>query len=309
MKPLIIVNPSAAGGRAGRTFPAIRGVLERRLGEVDAVLTERGLHATELAAAAAGEGRRLVVAVGGDGTFHEVVNGVVAVGGDTRVGIVPIGTGGDFRRTLGLEHRLDVYVDALARGRERRVDVGRASWTAPGGHVESRVFVNILSVGMGGLVDRYVAKTTKAFGGKAAYMWASARALMGIRRGRLRCRVTLAGETREEQVHAYVIAVCNGRYFGGGMEMAPMARVDDARFEVVAMNAPSKLAFVAFSQRIYGGRHLSVPGVVHFACDRIAIDLDNDDARDVFLLDVDGEPAGRLPVTIELLPGALRLAA
>ena len=91
--------------------------------------------------------------------------------------------------------------------------------------------------------------------------------------------------------------------------VAPMARPDDGRFEVVAMDAPSKLAFVTFSRRIYDGSHLTAPGVQHFACDRIVIDLENDRARGVFLLDVDGEPLGGLPVEIEVVPGALKMRA
>ena len=104
-----------------------------------------------------------------------------------------------------------------------------------------------------------------------------------------------------------MIAVCNGRYFGGGMHVAPMARLDDGRFEVVSMDAPSKLAFAAFSRRIYEGKHLSAPGVQHFSCDRIAIDIENEGARGVFLLDVDGEPLGGLPLEVEVVPKALTL--
>jgi YegS/Rv2252/BmrU family lipid kinase len=306
--PLVIVNPRAGGGRAGRTFPQVRAVLERSLGPVDVAFTERRGHATELAGAAARDGRRLVIALGGDGTLHEVVNGVVAAPDGPTVGLIGQGTGGDFRRTLGLEHRLDAYVRALASGHERRVDVGRATFATEEGERASRFFVNILSAGMGGLVDRHVAGATRALGGTAAYLWASARALAEIKRGRLRCRVSLGGETSERAFDAYVIAVCNGRYFGSGMHVAPMARIDDGRFEVVAMGAPTKLAFAATSRRIYDGAHLSQPGATHFGCDKIEIDLENEDARDVFLLDIDGEPIGKLPVTIEIVRGGLRLA-
>jgi diacylglycerol kinase family enzyme len=106
-----------------------------------------------------------------------------------------------------------------------------------------------------------------------------------------------------------MIAICNGRYFGSGMHVAPMAKPDDGRFEVVSMDAPGKLSFAAFSRRIYDGRHVDAPGVQHFSCDRIAIDIENEPARSVFLLDVDGEPLGGLPLEVELLPGALSLRA
>jgi diacylglycerol kinase family enzyme len=119
--------------------------------------------------------------------------------------------------------------------------------------------------------------------------------------------VSLDGERHERTVDTYMIAICNGRYFGSGMDVAPMAKPDDGRFEVVSMDAPGKLAFAAVSRRIYEGKHLGAPGVQHFACDRITIDLENERARGVFLLDVDGEPLGGLPLEVELVKKALTL--
>jgi diacylglycerol kinase (ATP) len=305
----VIVNPRSGGGQAARTFPEVQGVLERRLGPLDVAATDRPGHAIDLARDAAKDGATLVVAVGGDGTLHEVANGVLDAGTETAVGYVGQGTGGDFRRSLGVEHRLDAYVEAIASGKTRRVDAGKLHYRAPDGAAGSRWFVNILSAGMGGLVDRYVADTSKALGGKAAYFLASTRALLACQRGRLRCDVSLDGETHERRVETFMIAICNGAWFGGGMHVAPMAKADDGRFEVVSMDAPSKLAFATFSRRIYDGTHLSAPGVQHFGCDRIAIDLENEGARGVFLLDVDGEPLGGLPLQVELVPKALMLRA
>jgi YegS/Rv2252/BmrU family lipid kinase len=307
--PLVIVNPRSGGGQAGRTFSEVRRVLERRLGAVDVAFTAQPAHAIELAREAALAGTELVIAVGGDGTLHEVANGVLdaGVGDRTGVGYVGQGTGGDFRRTLGVEHRLDAYVEAIASGRRRVVDAGKLLYRGPDGKQARRWFVNILSAGMGGLVDRYVSDTTKVVGGKAAYFWASARALVSCQRARLRCDVSLEGEQHQRSLETFMIAICNGQYFGSGMHVAPMASPDDGRFEVVSMDAPGKLAFAAFSRRIYEGRHLTAPGVQHFACDRIAIDLENERAREVFLLDVDGEPLGGLPLEVELVKRALTL--
>ncbi len=309
MRPLVIVNPQSGGGGARNRRRDVSALLERRLGPVDTLVTARHGHAIELARDGAHEGRTLIVAAGGDGTLHEVANGVLDAGRDTAVGYIGLGTGGDFRRTLGIDHRLDAYVNAIATGRDSVVDVGKVQYRRPDGTRGSRWFVNVLSAGMGGLVDRYVADTTKSLGGKAAYFLASARALAACERGRLRCTVGFGDEHHERRLETFMIAICNGRYFGGGMHVAPMAKPDDGRFEVVSMDAPSKLAFVGFSRKIYDGRHLSAAGVTHFGCDRIAIDLENDRARDVFLLDVDGEPLGGLPFEIELAPKRLRIRA
>jgi diacylglycerol kinase (ATP) len=156
-------------------------------------------------------------------------------------------------------------------------------------------------------VDAYVSDTSKAFGGMAAYFWASVRALSHCQRGRLRCEVALGADRKERRIETFMLAVCNGGFFGGGMHVAPTAKLDDGRFEVISMDAPSKLAFATASLRIYNGKHLSAPGVQHFACDRIKVDLENEEARQVFLLDVDGEPLGGLPVEVELVPLALTL--
>jgi diacylglycerol kinase (ATP) len=287
----------------------VRALLERRIGSVELQCTERPGHAIELARDAARDGRGLVVAIGGDGTLHEVANGLLDAGGGTSLGYIGLGTGGDFRRTLGIPHRLDAYVDAIANGRDATIDVGKARYRAPDGTTASRWFVNILSAGMGGLVDRYVADTTKSFGGRTAYLLASARALARCERGRLRCGVALGDEQHERRIDTYMIAICNGRYFGGGMHVAPMAKPDDGRFEVVSMDAPSKLAFATFSRRMYDGSHISAPGVQHFGCDRMTLDLENERAREVFLLDVDGEPLGGLPLDVEIVPKALKIRA
>ncbi len=305
--PLLIVNPVSGGGRAGRTATQMRSIVERRLGPVDVAMTGGPAHAIDIAREAVGLGRALLVAVGGDGTLHEVANGVIEGGGSAAIGYIGQGTGGDFRRSLGVEHRLDAYIAAIASGRERLIDTGRLRFRGSDGAKRTRWFVNIVSVGMGGLVDTYVSNTTKALGGKAAYFWASARALVHARRGRIRCDVSLGGNRHERRVDSLMMAICNGRYFGSGMHVAPMAELDDGRFEVISLDAPNKLAFAMSSRKVYRGAHLSAPRTVHFGCERIAIDLENDAARDVFLLDVDGEALGGLPLEVDLVPKSLRL--
>ena len=307
--PLVIVNPRAGSGRAGRAFDGIRTVLERRLGAVDVSFTERPAHAIDLAREAVRGGKKLLIAVGGDGTLHEVANGVLEAGAAASVGYVGQGTGGDFRRTLGIEHRLDAYVGAIAAGRERRIDVGKVSYDVSPGVRHSRYFLNILSVGMGGLVVRYVKDSSLALGGAAAYFVGSARALATCRRGRLRCDVRLEAESGQHVIHTFVFAVCNGSFFGGGMHVAPMAKLDDGRLDVISLDAPSKLGLVAVGRHIYRGTHVSLPGVRHFECDHLAIDIENEDARSAFLLEVDGEALGGLPLSVDLVPRALTFRA
>ncbi|MBM4375865.1 MAG: diacylglycerol kinase family lipid kinase [Deltaproteobacteria bacterium] len=309
MRPLVILNPNAQGGGTGRRSADLARVIAHHLGEVDIVHTERVRHAVELAEHAADEGRATVVAVGGDGTIHEVVNGLMRAkerGGATpRLGIVGQGTGGDFRRTLGLEHRLDRYCRAIASGKTREVDVGRASFRGHGGDDETAYFINILSVGLGGLVDRYIRESTRALGGSVTYFTATLRALARSEVGVVACRVYHHSEARDVRLSSRTIAICNGRYFGGGMEVAPMGEVDDGLFHIVSLGDAPKLEFFVRSLSIYRGKHIDHPRVEVFPCDAIELRLENERIAEEFPLDVDGEPLGRLPLRVEMVPRAL----
>ena len=218
-------------------------------------------------------------------------------------GIVPAGTGGDFIKSLGVPR--DTFAAAAAlKSPPRAIDVGRLRYVGDDGRPAVRHFINIASFGIGGLVDRYVNDGSKALGGKLSFAVATLKAGAAYKNASV--RLILDGGTPKEG-KIYNVAVANGRYFGGGMHVAPHAQVDDGRFEVIALDAPSKLAFAVFARRIYDGSHLTVPGVQRFACDRLTLDLENEDARSAFLLDVDGEPLGGLPLEVDVVPGALRM--
>jgi YegS/Rv2252/BmrU family lipid kinase len=252
-----------------------------------------------------------VIAVGGDGTLHEVAHELMRARDAgvklPRLGVVGQGTGGDFRRTLGLEHRLDRYCQVIASGKTRAVDVGRFWYRADDGAETQHYFLNILSVGMGGLVDRYVAGASRALGGTVAYLGASLKALARSEVGVLACKLGRNEERREIEIATRTIAICNGRFFGSGMEVAPMAEPDDGCFEVVSLGGAPKLKFMVSSLAIYGGSHIGKPGVEHHRCDRIEIDLRNEAIRDEFPLDVDGEPLGTLPLRVEVVPKAIEV--
>lgn len=311
-RPLLIVNPASGGGKTGKSFDSLRGTIGQALGPMRVTFTEARGHAIELAKQGVADGHKIIIAVGGDGTFHEVVNGVMdsgAAGKLVRVGLIAQGTGGDFRKTLGIDHRLDRYLEVLKAGRTQQIDVGRVRYRDANGEEKQRWFVNILSSGMGGLVDRYVQDSPSYLSGKAAYFGASVKALARCKEGRLHASIANNGATEHRLMRTYMIAICNGRYFGGGMKIAPMAALDDGKFEVVSMGAASKLAFAIHAQKVYDGSHLRAPGVEHFQATGIDLDLENLDARDVFLNDVDGEPLGGLPIHVEMHAKALTLQA
>ncbi|MRG94841.1 diacylglycerol/lipid kinase family protein [Polyangium spumosum] len=311
MKPLLIVNPRSAGGKTGALFEKMRGPIERHLGHVDVAFTERARHAVDIARDAAGEGREMVVAVGGDGSIHEVVCGLMeareAGKKPPKLGIIGAGTGGDYRRTLGFENRLDRYCEAIAEGKTRAVDIGRFSYATQAGERKSSFFVNILSVGMSGLVDQLVAESTRTLGGTMAYFTSSVKGLAQSVVGRVKCTIWREDSSREETIETRCLAICNGRFFGSGMQVAPMAHPDDGLFDVVDLGAASRLRFFMVSSRMYTGTHVHSLDVKHYRCERIQLELLNQDVADRFLLDVDGEPLGRLPLEVEMVPGAIEV--
>ena len=131
--------------------------------------------------------------------------------------------------------------------------------------------------------------------GPRGYYAAALRAAAVSTQEPIRCRIEWQGETREETIPAYLVAVCNGRWFGGGMDVAPMAEPDDGRLEVVVVASPTKPYLLRHIKNVYEGRHLDLPSVSHFSCDSIGLRLEDPEAERRFLLDVDGDALGRCP--------------
>lgn len=326
-RPLVIVNPSAGSGRTGRDLPRVLAGVRDAVGEVDVAETRRRGDAEALAARAPRDGRPLVIGLGGDGTLDEIVNGMLGAQGSPRVsgpatpasqlpvlGVVGTGTGGDYGRSLGIRHELGAYLSALRSGSDRAVDVGWARFAALDGRPMERYWINVLSAGVGGLVDRYTAAAPAFLGGRLAYAQATLRAIVACRRVRLRCSyVDAGGERRDLSVHAHAVAICNGRTFGGGMNIAPMAYLDDGLLEVVVFQTQTRWRLVGRLTTVYKGTHILEPGVDHFSCRELEVTPEARPHRrpraGLFPLDVDGDALGDVPVTAGVARAALRVRA
>jgi diacylglycerol kinase (ATP) len=344
-RPLVIANPAAGRGRTGRDLSRLVAAVRSAVGDVDVAAKGRRGDAAKLAAAAAQERRPLVIGLGGDGTLDEIVNGLLdspaaqaprdsrgiqSSGGMTAgpaagepgsrallpaLGIVGTGTGGDFGRSLGIPHHLDAYLAALAGGGERVVDVGWARFPDLEGRPVSRYWLNVLSAGIGGLVDRYTATAPGFLSGRVAYAQATLRAIVACRRVKLDCTYTdPEGERRRVSLDGHAVAICNGRTFGGGMNIAPMAALDDGLLEVVVFQTRTRWRLVGKLRTVYAGTHLLEPGVHHFTCTELELRPAQPPAgrrprAGLFALDVDGDALGDVPVTAGVAPAALRVRA
>jgi YegS/Rv2252/BmrU family lipid kinase len=300
-RPHLIVNPASASGRTGRHFDAISRAIRAVVGEFEFAFTRRRGDGAVLAREAVGAGARLVVAVGGDGTASEVVDGLVAAAEpEVRFGFIPRGTGGDLKRSIGTPDDTEHAALAL-RGAERICDLGRVEFVGHDGKPQVRHFANVAGCGVDGRVVEKVESVGKALGGKVAFQIGAARALLGWADQPVRWRVD-GGIWREERITC--IAVCNGRYFGGGMMVAPQARIDDGLFDVTIWQGFGISDFVLKRHKLYDGSHVKLPNTRTLQARVVEVEPVGG-AR--VLLDIDGEGPGMLPARFTVLPGALRL--
>jgi diacylglycerol kinase (ATP) len=244
---------------------------------------------------------RLVVA-GGDGTLSEVATGLLAagLGGYVRIALLPLGTGGDFARTLEIPRDTDAAIACIAMDKTRSVDAGRVRYVDRAGREAVAYFVNVASLGISALVDEIVARTTRAFGGTVAFLLATLRGLASYRSGAVELRVD--GELVSSDSLVLAVAA-NGRYFGGGMHVAPAARPDDGCFDVVVVPDLGRATLLKRLPELYRGTHVDSPDV---RCLRGRV-IEATAAAGTVPLELDGESLGSLPARIELLPDALTL--
>jgi YegS/Rv2252/BmrU family lipid kinase len=302
-RTIAIVNEHAGGGAMADIFRRLEHPLQDAIGPFDVAFTDGPGHAIALVRRALSEGYRRVLSGGGDGTLNECVNGFFSEDGrplapDATLALLSGGTGGDFRKTLGLRSSEDA-LKALAQGKTVLADVGRVTFATQGG-TDSRCFINIASFGMSGVVDRLV-RSYARYGGKIAYYGATLRGMWGWKNPVV--ALTLDGEELAP-LPIFTVAVGNGRYFGGGMQVCPDARLDSGMFEVCVLGDFSRLELLLQSQMLYSGTHVYNAKVQMRRAKVVDAAAVGD--REV-LLDIDGEPLGSLPARFEILPATIRL--
>lgn len=307
MKTVVIVNPHSANRATARQWPQLRRGLQDVLGDFEEHFTAGPDHATSLTRNALRDGAERIVVAGGDGTNNEVVNGFfeghTPVRPGALLGFIPRGTGGDLRKTLGIGIGAGECLEVLRAGRSKPVDVGTAAYIDHRGERVQRLFINITSFGMGGLVDKLVNQSTKALGGRTSFLVGTMKAMATYRNKQVHLKVADGDQTvLDQSLRITNVAVANGQYHGGGMWVAPNAVIDDGRLDVTILGDLSKLQMMRNAGRIYKGTHLTMPKVSAVRGTHVEAS-----SEDEVLIDMDGEQPGRLPVELGILPGALRL--
>jgi YegS/Rv2252/BmrU family lipid kinase len=237
------------------------------------------------------------VVVGGDGSVNEVANGI-AGRDDVELAVFARGTGWDFVRTYGIPRRISEAIRVAREGRTRIIDLGRVTYRAWSGDDAVHWFANVASAGMSGAIAQRANNTTKAFGGKVSYLWATFAVFSGWQNDVV--HVEVDEERRSGRMHDVVVA--NGRYFGGGMMICPDAEPDDGLFDVLLIGDLTKRDLMTTLPKTFRGKHLPHPKAEVLRGARVTID-----AQDPLPLELDGEQPGTTPSSFEVVPRALRV--
>lgn len=301
---VVIANRTAAAGRVKRRWKAVQRALDMHLESYALHFTEGQQHATRIAEEQAHQGQRHFIAVGGDGTMHEVLTGILRVippDGRAMLGVIPMGTGGDFKRLLKHAHSIDAAVQAIVHTRARAVDVGRVTFQNHRGEQETRTFLNSTSFGLGGLVDKYVNETPKFLGGKISFHLATLRALANYKNTCVHLQI----DGKDEGVHEVSnVFVTNGRFTGSGMLVGPESKLNDGCFEVSLIPNLGVFWMMRNIRKLYDGSYRQLPRVKLWKAKDIRATHKNEEMG---LLDVDGENVGKLDAIIDMLPRAIRI--
>lgn len=310
MSAFVVVNPRSGNGRTGREWPGIEQALRAWHPQLSTKMTQRRGQATGHVRNALQEGHTEVIAVGGDGTINEAVNGFFddegAIAPDAVFSFVTSGTGGDFRKSFGIAPGWQAAVARLKTARLMQIDVGRVSCLSANGAPVVRHFVNIGSFGLSGAVVDSVnrARIAKLFSGQFAFAFHSAVDMLTYRDRAVRIRVD---DAFDDIAPVSTVAVANGQYFGGGMRVAPDANPSDGQFDVVIMGTAPTGQAMAELKLLYTGDHVTRPHVRVLRGRKVMAAPVAETGGHAVLIELDGESAGRLPATFEILPRTLNL--
>lgn len=297
----LIVNPHAGGGGAKR-LGRVRRALDAADLAHDVLATEGAGHATRLAIKALGDGGRFLVAMGGDGTVHEVVNGMLdpdgdPIASDAVLGVVAAGSGCDFIRTFDLSAKPASAVASLTGDAVRPVDVARITYVDGEGRTASRFFANIAEAGLGATCAARAVRMP-AFLGQSRYLAAFWAVLPSYPAGDV--LIDVDGETAYEG-RAVNVVLANCRFFGGGMQISPQSDPADGQLEALVFHGRKTDSFTMLP-KVYRGSHLPHPRVTELRGRRFTVT-----AAAPLAVEADGEVLGTSPVTVEVVPSPITL--
>jgi diacylglycerol kinase (ATP) len=307
--PLVIVNPKSASGSTNENWAGIASDLRTHFGPFSVAFTKAASHAIELAREAADAGRTFIIACGGDGTINEVANGILQSGKGSELGVFPSGTGGDFRRSFDMPDEPREAAAMLRSGKTRTIDAGLVTFQDFEGKTVSRYFLNISSFGLAASIIQRVKTSTSldwvpldTLRGRASFALSTLQEVVGLDTTKVRVKID---DSEESPLTTVNFCVANARYFGGGMMMAPEAKLSDGFLDIINIGDIKTAKIILNIYSLYKGTHLSLPEVKDTRAKRVEA-RPFDETQETHI-EVDGELLGKLPATYEVVPNALKL--
>lgn len=298
-KLVVIANPRAGGGRAGAQRSQIEAAVGRAFEHAEVVWTERPGHGTQIARERAPDAD-IVAALGGDGTCHEVVNGLFQEGRPVNRRVIfstlPFGTGGDLVRSLEVPKRLDKALWIAATGTTLPLDVGHTRWATG----EERVFINVAGVGANAEVCVRANRSSKRFGGTVTFLGAIISTLLEVRARRATWKWSGPDGGEEIEMDTLAAFCANGHYCGAGLWVGRGGSMADGLFDFTVIPQLSVVRALGALPRAFAGTFDEIPGVYRRKASTVELQTD-------LPIENDGEPRSPGPLVFSVLPRALQV--
>jgi len=292
-----IVNPMSSNGKTGKRWPKYRKKFKEAGLDLHIKETHYPGHAVDLTKTGLNKGYKTIMAVGGDGTVNEIVNGFFENGKlinqDASLLIFSQGTGSDYVKSLGLDKKIETVIEVYNRYEKKWVDLGKMKYNNFDQKEVQRYFVNTADVGIGGETVEYVNRASKLMGGILTYLFGAVRTLIKYENKIMKIEIDKK-EVRNSLTNSVMVSL--GKYFAGGMPIAPEAEIDDGYFDILILGNFSKTETLLNLYRAYQGTHLDYPKIDYLKGKHIKID-----SKERVLIDIDGESAGMLPAEFTIL--------
>jgi len=302
IKTLLVLNPAAGKGKGKKIFPAIQAALAEKFINMETEISAYPRHIVEICKKAAKNGFKRIISIGGDGTPFEIINGIFADESETEpseiaLGMIPAGTGNSFLRDFD-NVETDTWIKKILAGRTTKVDTAEFTFSCNGKTVKMH-YMNILGIGLIADILKLTNEKLKFLGALGYSMAVLIRLFRGMNNT---LTLTIDGKTHELKNSALVI--CNSKYTGGNMKIAPMADNADGKVDVIVFNEVNRRDIISIFSKVFSGTHIQHPKVKIFSGSEIAID-----AHPGQLLMADGELLGKTPLTLKVLPKHLTVLA
>jgi len=310
MKTLFIINLNAGAGKIKKIWPKIENKIKENFKDYSVQYTERKGHAIELSRNAVKKKIPLVIAAGGDGTISEAASGFMDENGkplqkpsakSSVLGILPVGSGCDFIRTLGIPNDINKAMDIILKGNRKIIDMGRVTFKNHENKTETRTFINISDTGIGAQVMHVFDRQTNLWGPFISYQAATLRGLMQFQNKHF--KITLDKKKIKDEI-ANTVLIANGRYFGSGMKVAPGAQLDDGLFDVIILDKMSKFKMLLKMPALQRGRYEGIKEINAYKAKIIKIETEPK-----AFIELDGEQLGTTPAEFEMIKSAIAVIA